>query len=50
MHNQAYVRRVDHVYVDLCPENLKNAKIEQNFKATNLTTYHAYHEKDQKPI
>ena len=31
-HNQAYVRRVDHVYVDLCPANLKNAKIEQNLK------------------
>ena len=25
-HNQAYVRKLDHAYVDPCPENPKNAE------------------------
>ena len=37
MHNQAYLRRLDHAYVDPCPENPKNAEIEQNFRTMILT-------------
>ena len=38
MHNQACMHRLDHMYADPCPENLKNSEIEQNFKITILTT------------
>ena len=31
-HNQAYVRRLDHVYTDPCPKKPKNTKTKQNFK------------------
>ena len=36
-HNQVCMHRLDHACAYPCPENPKNAKIEQNFKKAILT-------------